>query len=276
MPVFNRLVSLYEKHGIRIAAGFSPWRYANLPQVNFTWFIGKDGKSLTNGLGIAPMELYFLETLFDGFKPQSIFVIGNSWGWSTLALALLNPNARIVAIDAGFDENTLQGLDFTNRVAAMEGLNVKVIKAVSPQDVPAVLNAEFDRPVDFAFIDGLHTREQVFLDFEAVMPLASPDAVYLFHDVQEFALGDGVARAAHKRGLPWFSLEGTTSGMAILFDPQRHHAVASAIAPFRASDEGRAIMAGEVYRSTHRRRLKWRRSFDKRVRKLKQFLGGTK
>jgi pimeloyl-ACP methyl ester carboxylesterase len=273
MPILNRLVSLYEKRGIGIAAGFSPWRYANLPQVNFTWFL-RNGKSLTNGLGIAPQEVYFLECLFEVYRPKTIFVIGNSWGWSTLALALLNPKARIVAIDAGFDENSLEGLAFTNRVATEEKLDIKVVKAVSPQDVPAVLKAEFAGPVDFSFVDGYHTKEQVYLDFAAVRPGASSDAVYLFHDVQEFNLGEGVARASAEAGVPWLPLEATTSGMAVLYDPARHPAIAGAIAPFRSSADARAVLAHEVYRATHRRRLKWRRSFDKRVRKLKELLGG--
>ena len=101
---------------IRISTGLNPCHFGNLPSAAFTWFI-KDGESLTNGLGIAMQEVYFLECLFARLKPKSIFIIGNSAGWSSLALALLNPQARCVAIDAGFDRNALDGLDFTNRVA---------------------------------------------------------------------------------------------------------------------------------------------------------------
>ena len=61
--------------------------------------------------------------------------------------------------------------------------------------------------------------------------------------------------------------------MAVLFDPARQPDVAQAIAPFRASDAAKAIMDREVYKATHRRRLKWRRSFDKRVNRLKSLLG---
>lgn len=272
MPILNRLVSLYEKRGIGIAAGLSPWRHANLPQVTFTWFM-RGGESITNGLGIAMQEIYFLECLFDRYRPKSIFVIGNSWGWSTLALALINPQARVVAIDSGFDQNSLEGLEFTNRVAREERLNLVAVKAASPHDVPAVLAKEFADPVDFAFIDGYHTEQQVGLDFAAIRPAAAADAVYLFHDVLEFKLSPGVERAAASVGLPWFTLEGTTSGMAALFDPARQPEVAQAIAPFRASDAAKAIMAHEVYKATHRRRLKWRRSVDKRVKRVKRLLG---
>lgn len=274
MPILNPLVSFYERRGINIAAGFSPWRYANLPKVAFTWFL-RGGKCLTNGLGISVQEVYFLECLFATYRPSTIFVIGNSWGWSTLALALLNPKARVVAIDSGFDENSLDGLAFTNRVAQEEGLNVKVIKAVSPHDVPAVLTSEFDRRIDFAFIDGYHTNEHVVLDAEAIRPHGAADAVYLFHDVLEFQLEPGVAKASAILGWPWHVLDGTSSGMAIAFDPAARPEIAAAIAPFQGSEEAKALMADEVYKATHRRRLKWRRSFEKRLRRLQQVWRGV-
>ncbi len=93
VPILSRLTSLYESRGISIAAGLNPSHFSNLPSAPFTWFV-KDGRSLTNGLGIGLQEIYFLECLFDGFHPRRIFVVGNSLGWSTLALALLNPDRK--------------------------------------------------------------------------------------------------------------------------------------------------------------------------------------
>ena len=273
MPILNRLVSYYETRGIGISAGLNPLRHANAPYVAFTWFI-RDGESLTGGLGISLQEIYFLECLFDRYRPKSIFIIGNSWGWSTLGLSLINPQARVVAIDSGHDQNSLEGLDFTNRVAHEEKLNLTVVKASSPHDVSGVIAKEFGGPIDFAFIDGYHTEHQVGLDFAAVRPSAAADAVYLFHDVLEFKLAPAIARAAASVDLPWFTLESTTSGMGILFDPARQPDVAQAITPFRASDVAKPIMDREVYKAKHRHRLKWRRSFDKRVGRLKILLMG--
>src|SRR5262245_39672008 len=115
MPILGKLVSLYESRGIGIATGLAPWRHANLPQTNATWFI-RDGKSVTVGLGISSLEVYFLECLFAEFRPASIFIIGNSWGWSTLALALINPQARVVAIDAAYEGGIDEGMALTNRI----------------------------------------------------------------------------------------------------------------------------------------------------------------
>lgn len=263
MPILKRLTGLYESRGIRISTGLNPCHFGNLPQANFTWFI-KDGKSLTNGLGIAMQEVYFLECLFATLKPKNIFIIGNSAGWSSFALALLNPAARVVAIDAGFDQNALEGLEFTNRVAREEGLDLRAVKALSPDGVAAVVAAHMTGPVDFAFIDGYHTKEQVVRDFAALRPHADPACVYLFHDVHEFKLQPGIEEIARGSGLSWQLLLGTPSGMAVVHDAKLCPGLAEEIAPFRAHDEALSLLAAEVWKSQHRRLYKWRRSLAKR------------
>jgi hypothetical protein len=160
VPILPRLVAFYESRGIGIATGLNPSHFKNFPHAPFTWFV-KDGASLTNGLGIALQEVYFLECLFARFHPKSVFAIGNSLGWSTLALALANPQARVLAIDAGFDRHSRAGIDFTNRVAAEEGLAVRAVIGKSPEDVTPILRDEAMPPVEFAFIDGYHAIEQV-------------------------------------------------------------------------------------------------------------------
>jgi hypothetical protein len=263
MPILKRLTDLYESRGIQISTGLNPCHFGNLPAAAFTWFI-KDGESLTNGLGIAMQEVYFLECLFARLKPRSIFIIGNSAGWSSLALALLNPQARCVAIDAGFDRNALDGLDFTNRVAVEEGLDLHAVKAVSPEDVTSVVAEHMTEKIDFAFIDGYHSVEQVVRDFGALREHAAPACVYLFHDVHEFNLGPGIAENVAGSGLASDLLLGTSSGMAIIYDPLRVPFLADELSPFRAHPESIALMEAEIWKSRHRRAAKFRRSLAKR------------
>jgi hypothetical protein len=263
MPILKRLTDLYESRGIRISTGLNPCHFGNLPAAAFTWFI-KDGESMTNGLGIAMQEVYFLECLFTRLKPRSIFIIGNSAGWSSLALALLNPQARCIAIDAGFDRNALAGLDFTNRVAAEEGLDLRAVKAVSPEGIAGVVAEHLMDRIDFAFIDGYHTVEQVIRDFGALREHADPACVYLFHDVHEFKLGPGIAENAAKSGLASDLLLGTSSGMAVLYDPARLPFLADELSPFRAHPDAVALMEAEAWKRTHRREARLRRSLAKR------------
>jgi hypothetical protein len=272
MPILKRLTQLYESRGIHISTGLNPCHFGNLPAANFTWFI-KDGESLTNGLGIAMQEIYFLECLFAALRPRNIFIIGNSAGWSSFALALLNPAARVVAIDAGFDRNALEGLEFTNRVAAEEGLDLRAVKAMSPDGVAAVAAAHMTGAIDFAFIDGYHAADQVVRDFAALRAHADPACVYLFHDVHEFKLEGGLEEVARLSGLSWQLLLGTPSGMAIVFDPARCPGLDAEVAPFRAHPQALALLEAELWKTRHRRRHRLQRSIAKRVAWLRGRLG---
>ncbi len=268
MPILPRLVSLYESRGIDIATGLNPSHFDNFPSAPFTWFL-KDGESLTNGLGIALQEIYFLECLFARFRPKSTFVIGNSLGWSTLAIVLANPESRVLAIDAGFDRFSRDGVDFTNRVAEEEGLTLRAVIGKSPEDVSRILAEAAMPAIEFAFIDGYHSVEQLPLDFRAVSAHAAPGCVYLFHDVATFNLSAGLERIAAESGLRWQLLHGTTSGMAIAYDPARAPLAIEDITPFVASEAALAIIADAAWAHRHRHLARWRRSLRKRLARLR-------
>ena len=69
------------------------------------------------------------------------FIIGNAFGWSTFALALSNPSAQIVAIDALVEgHDALYGHNLCQKIIKEEGFgNVKILHASSPQDVESVV-----------------------------------------------------------------------------------------------------------------------------------------
>ncbi|HEX2858789.1 MAG TPA: class I SAM-dependent methyltransferase [Alphaproteobacteria bacterium] len=215
MSIVPTLISAYKKHGFDIAAGLQPKRCGGSEEAQFTWLTRK-GQSVTNGLGISMLEVFVLESLLGIIKPKSIFIIGNSFGWSTLALALMAPKARVVAIDSGLDHQTEQGIKLTQDIAKSLKLNVRVVKATSPQNVPAVVKKHLGGKVDFAFIDGLHTNAQIVLDAKALKPFLAKNASVLFHDVREFGLEPGLADIEKMLGKKAHVLEATTSGMALL------------------------------------------------------------
>jgi hypothetical protein len=269
MPILARLVSLYEKRGIEISTGLNPSHFSDYPLAPFTWFI-REGKSLTNGLGISLQEIYFLECLFARFHPQRPFVIGNSAGWSTLALALANPAATVLAIDAGFDTRSLEGIELTNSIAQDEGLKVRVVKAVSPMDVDEIVRRYGAGPIDFAFVDGLHTVEQIEKDFDAIRANASADCAYLFHDVQTCNLHEGIERIAAKSGLVRHLLLGTSSGMVIMHGGEMRPAWLSDIAPFEARAGALDLIRDAAWGYRHPNLARWRRSLRKRVARLRR------
>ena len=82
MPVLPELIAAYEGRGFRVATGLNPTRFLGVTEVPYTWLI-RDGESVTSGLGISMQELYFLESLCGLAKPKRIFIIGNSFGWSS-------------------------------------------------------------------------------------------------------------------------------------------------------------------------------------------------
>ena len=212
--VFESLVEAYEAEGVETASGLNSTLLQDYFAAPFTWLV-RDGASVTDGLGISPAEIYFLECLARARPAKKIFVIGNAYGWSTLALALANEDAEVVAIDAGFDENTIEGIEVTNRMARRLALNVRVLKAVSPQDVPRVVEDTLGH-IDLAFIDGFHTSEQIVKDWRAVRPFLRSESIALFHDVAFCDLVAGFEQIVAESGWRGNILHSTTTGMGLL------------------------------------------------------------
>lgn len=275
MPIVGKLVEMYRAQGIEICTGLTSHDFDDLPWAPFTRFI-RNGRSLTEGLGIAMQEIYLLEHILSVYQPRNVLIIGNSQGWSTLAISLLLPDSRVVAMDAGFDENSLHGLDLTNRMAALAGLDrSRAVKGVSPRDVEAVVDLELGGSVDFAFIDGLHTNEQIVLDFQGVSRKAAENAVYLFHDVHLFDLYEGLRRVEGLAGRTARVLRATPSGMALLYEAAQHPELRDVVAAFAPTLEARALVKGEARQIGHyvrlKRKLRRNASFMKGVNVLRRF-----
>lgn len=273
MPILGRLVDLYQSRGFAIATGLNPTHMNDYGGAPYTHLI-KDGRNFTNGLGITAQEVYFIESLGAALTPRSAFVIGNSFGWSTFALALSCPKAKVVAIDAGFDVNSLDGLAFTQKVAGEEKLDVVAVKAASPQDVPTVIGRHCDRPLDFVFIDGLHTNEQVGLDFAAVRPHLADHALVLFHDVLDAGMLPGFQALAAGSGMTAVGpLMGTSSGMAALIKGPIEPPLKQVLDAFAPRPEAIEAVREEAWKARRPLLSKWQRSLAKRRATLRRWLG---
>ncbi len=183
--VLAKLLEAYRRHGFVARTGLNPL-YFNDPDSPFTHFQYASGEGVAVGGGLAPQEIHFLECLCDGgFRPRNVLIIGNAFGWSALALGLILPKARVVAIDAGIEGSATDiGATLTRTIAAEEHILVRVVTAWSPKDVASVVASECDgEPLDLVLVDGLHTNEQLARDFMGVVPHASSTCVFVFHDV---------------------------------------------------------------------------------------------
>lgn len=247
--VFERLTEAYQSEGIHVAAGLNPTLSQDFFAAPFSWMV-RDGVSVTDGVGISPQELYFIENLAMAKKSEKIFVIGNAFGWSTLALAMANPGSKVLAIDSGADQNTIEGIAVTNKIARRAGLQVTTVEATSPRDVSRVVREHLGS-VDLAFIDGFHSEEQIVLDYRAVAPVLSEDGVILFHDVMFCDLVERFKDITEwHRG--WGNvLPATTTGMGLLTRCSTS-SLRSLVRAWGGSEEAWSVVRAEASRTANR------------------------
>ena len=158
MSTYNKLCDIYRRWGFRVVAGV-PQAFSTSTSTEFAWLF-QNGFPLTHHLGISPQEIYFFESLFEHLHPRNILVIGNAFGWSSLALAILNPNARVLTIEIGEEKFTKSWIEKSNKIADAEGLRSRTALGRSPDDTQDLIRKHLG-PVDFCFIDGAHSPEQL-------------------------------------------------------------------------------------------------------------------
>ena len=256
MSTFVKLVTLYENFGLSVQSSLSPAHFPgfSLAEIPFTYIYDGDQK-LSKGGGISLSEIAFFEALFEHYHPRNILVIGNSLGWSTLALGLINPDARVVAIDLCPREAERRGIEITNMLGRYLEADVLAIEGRSPDAVRPVVESSFDGLIDFVFIDGGHTNDQMQADFNACRAVAGTNCVYVFHDVINFQMTSGFNSIANNnRDLRSALLHRTPSGMGIAYPRDLDDSIRSVIFCFSESDrhkeslwlEGKARLDGKV------------------------------
>jgi len=238
-----RLLRLYRDHeGIEICSGLNPYHFNNAKDASFTFYL-RNGESLTPHLGISLWETLVLERFCQALQPSSIYVVGNGLGWSALALALINPQASVVAIDPE------SGIEMTNRIAFREGLRCMVAPGFSPADNERVIRQYCARTPDLLLIDGVHDNAAVVADFTSLCGLCGNRATYFFHDVVNFDLHDGLAaisRMVRPHGMSAALLGVTPSGMATVYPSQAPAAFTDLLGVFGGSVPGIAYVARAV------------------------------
>lgn len=219
MTAITKLHDIYQRRGYEIRSNLHPGHfrcisYRNLP-LSVLYF---NGRRISAGGGIAFTEMLFFEMLCRELQPKNILIIGNAFGLSTVLLALLNPSARVVAIDAGIEgADNDAGNALTERIAAEETLNIRIVRWFSPDAVPGAVHEHLNDTVDMVFIDGLHTNAQQTADFEAAWKHGGSKCTYVFHDVLNYQLQPSFSAIAERHAEQHSDiLWRTPSGMGVL------------------------------------------------------------
>lgn len=208
MTILGRLISLYREAGFEPLTGYNPHHFDGWMAAPYTRFI-HNGR-IVGTAGMALQEIMVLEGLKDLLSPKLILIIGNAMGWSTIALGLIFPKAKILAIDP--DQG---GNEITNRLAAKAGLKIEAVAGFSPQDVDRLAGKHLGGKLDLVLIDAVHTPEAVREDCQAVAPLAQAGTVWLFHDIIDWKLHAPFWELCQGQGLAGRILTRTASGMAV-------------------------------------------------------------
>jgi len=149
-------------------------------------------------------------------QQNASLIIGNAMGISTILIAELLRPSPVDAIDAETSNGSHEGTHLTHRVAQRLGLDVRVTKGMSPQDLDSACRHE---KYTLVFIDGEHTNKQIVKDFQAIAHRLNDRCAVYFHDVGLRDMDTGwlkVRQLAQELRLVAYDLSATDSGSTLL------------------------------------------------------------
>jgi predicted O-methyltransferase YrrM len=123
---------------------------------------------------------------------RRVVELGTGPAWTTLALAVAEPSARIVSFDPVVHDHRD---DYLALVDPSVRDRIEFVQAAG-----AAGAADAAEPVDLLFIDSTHEHEGTLTEFRAWRDRLSPEAVVVFHDYGHPRF-PGVAQAVRDLGL---------------------------------------------------------------------------
>jgi predicted O-methyltransferase YrrM len=208
LSILPKLMDIYRRAGYEPLGGYNPYHFNGWMDAPFTVFF-KDG-TVTGEPGMALQEVMLLEGFADYLSAKNILVIGNSFGWSTIALALIFPDARVLALDPIDKGNAL-----TRTLAKYNGLRIEAIAGKSPDDLARLRAAHLSGPPDIVLIDAQHNNDAMLADFRGSRAIAHDGTVWVFHDVMNWNMVDAFQTIRKEAGLSGSVLTRTPSGVAV-------------------------------------------------------------
>ena len=229
--VFSELNRRYKAEGLEVLGGFCPYITGVFPSTGT--FIARSETFLSTSGGISDDEATIMHGLCEQTKPKNILIIGNSYGFSTVFLALANPDAKVIA----FDKYRTEGIKTTNKL--LRGLNNKeVIQASTPDDIPSIIDTKFDGKIDLVLIDAVHTNDVQTAEFDILDSHLSENAVVIFHDVVSCKLLDSFEYVKSKyKNYDFRLITKSTSGIGVCVKGKKSDELESFLDYFSVSPE---------------------------------------
>lgn len=120
----------------------------------------------------------FLYHLVKILKPTLVVELGVEFGRSAAHMCAACPGCRVKAIDVEISHAFVTFLNWENYP---KNFDLCCADSVDQK----ILNSVQDGSVDICFIDTVHTRERVLLEFNAWRPKMKPGGIMLFDDISE-------------------------------------------------------------------------------------------
>lgn len=105
------------------------------------------------------------------FKLSSVLELGTSLGVGTYAFALANKNSKIITVEGCKNTSNFTESNFIENVSFIKG------------DFTSVIPTLRENSFDCIYFDGHHNKEATIQYFEALLPKAHNDSIFIFDDI---------------------------------------------------------------------------------------------
>ena len=115
--------------------------------------------------------------LVNHFKPATIVELGTSIGLTTMYLAAANKKSKVYTLEGSKEIAEFAKQQF----AKNKHENIELVDGDFKDTFPALLNKL--ESVDFAYIDGNHTKEATINYFNQLLPKCNEHSILIFDDI---------------------------------------------------------------------------------------------
>lgn len=115
--------------------------------------------------------------LVNHFKPSTIIELGTSVGLTTMYLAAANKKAKVYTLEGSKEIANFAKKQFVQNKFE----NIELLEGDFKDSFPLLLNKLSQ--VDFAYIDGNHTKEATINYFNLLLPKCNENSVLIFDDI---------------------------------------------------------------------------------------------